>query len=174
MLTQTIAFLASGALFALAIALLLAGRSLWLVARTVIGWSAAVLSTVLALTAFALLAFHYITDQAPPAPVSGALGVGGALVIAGLATKVARHRRPARSAAKPRQSRPTTKPRQSSSATAAAPSLTGAARDAIAALVTLGLSKGEAASAVAAVAASLGGGADTPALVKAALRARNL
>jgi RuvA, C-terminal domain len=165
MLAQTIAFLASGALLAFAVATLFAGRSLWLVARTLIGWSAAVLSFVLALAAFALMAFRYLTDHTPAGPVSGALAFGGALVVIGLAAKVARYRVPARTAAKPRPSRPATTP---------TPRMTEAARDAIAALVSLGYAKTEAASAIAAVAASLGSGADTSALIKAALRTRNL
>lgn len=96
-MTQTVAFLAGGALLAFAIATLLAGRSLWFVTRTVIGWSAAVLAVVLAFAAFALVGFHYLTDQAPTTAVSGALGVGGALIVIGVAAKATRRRRkPAR------------------------------------------------------------------------------
>jgi thiol:disulfide interchange protein len=166
MMTQIAAYLASAALLAFAIAMLLAGRSLWLVARAVIGWSAAVLSIVLTFAAFGLVAFRCLTDHAPAAPVSGILAIGGALVIIGLAAKATGYRSPTSHTA-------TLAPCVASKRTATpAPHMTGAARDAIAALISLGYTKRQAASAVAAVAASLDLQADTSALVKAALRAR--
>jgi RuvA, C-terminal domain len=171
-MTQTIAFLASGALLAFAIATLLAGRSLWFIAQTVIGWSAAVLALVLALAAFALIGFHYLTDHAPTAPVSGALGVGGALIVIGVAAKVARRRRkPTRAPARTAAPAPRTASKRPPAAT---PALTCAARDAIVALAGLGYARKDAATMVTAAISSLGVGADVAALVKAALRARNL
>lgn len=168
-MTQTIAFLASGALLAFAIATLLAGRSLWFVARTVIGWSAAVLAVVLALAAFALIALRYLADHAPSASV-GAVTIGVAFVTVSVAAKITRRRRPAlaptRSAASALRigsKRPRTP----------APVLTGAARDATSALASLGYAQKDAAAMVTAAISSLGADADTAAVVKAALRARN-
>jgi hypothetical protein len=157
-MSQLIVYLASGALFALAVAMLFAGRSVLLVARLVIGWSAAFLALILALAAFTVVAFGYFADHAPAAPISGALIIGGALVIIGLAARTKRERALVITA----------------SACTAHPALhmASAASDAIQALVALGYGKRDAASAVASASSSLGSRADAPALVKAALRAR--
>jgi hypothetical protein len=142
-MTQTVAFLAGGALLAFAIATLLAGRSLWFVTRTVIGWSAAVLAVVLAFAAFALVGFHYLTDQAPTTAVSGALGVGGALIVIGVAAKATRRRRkPARA---PVARAAFTRRTATKKPPTPTPALTGAARDAIAALAGLGYARKDAA-----------------------------
>ena len=107
MLSQLIAFLAAGALLAFAIGTLLAGHSLWIVTRAVIGWSFAVLAAVLAFAALIIVAAGYMSDHAPTAPVSAALAIGGALICVGLAAKVTtRQRRAARPAARVRRSQP--------------------------------------------------------------------
>jgi hypothetical protein len=162
-MSQVIAFLASGALFAFAVATLLAGHSLWLVARIVIGWVAASLAFILALAAFALVAFRCLSGHAPAGPISGALVIGGALVFIGLAAKVTR-RLPLRCAASKLAIVPASKPTPTARG--------GAARDAIQALVSLGYAQSEATSAISALAVSLGPQADTSTLVKAALRVR--
>jgi hypothetical protein len=154
-MNQIIASLASGALLALAIALLFAGRSIVLVARFVIGWTAAILAFVLALAALAVVALGYMSDHAPAAPIAGALIVGSALTMIGLAARAGRQRAPT-----PAPSR-AAKPKSL---------MSGAAHDAIEALVALGYGKREAASVIAAASSSLGSGADMSALVKAALR----
>jgi hypothetical protein len=153
--SQIIAFLASGALFALAIALLFAERSVLLVARLVIGWSAAILALILVIAALAVVALGYMSDHAPAAPITGALVIGSALVMIGLAAKAGRQREPAPRRAAERKSL-----------------MSGAADDAIQALLALGYGRRDAATAVASAASSLGSQADTSALVKAALRAR--
>jgi RuvA, C-terminal domain len=157
-MSQVIAYLASGALFALAIAMLFAGRSVLLVAHLVIGWSAALLALILALAAFAVVGFGYMSNHAPGAPMTGALAIGGALVVVGLVARTMRERAPVIAA--------------SACAVDPTPTKTSAVGDAIQALVVLGYGKRDAASAVAAAASSLGSQADVPALVKAALRAR--
>lgn len=197
MLSQLIAFLAAGALLAFAIATLLAGRSLWIVTRAVIGWSFAVLAAVLAFAALIIVAARYMSDHAPTAPLSAALAIGGALVCVGLAAKgTTSRRRAVRPAARVRRSQPAGAAHKGSIAartagvappTAARPAggapngssaprlaatLAPAAGDAILALISLGYSKAEAASAIADAVASLGVNTEAPLLIKAILRAR--
>jgi Holliday junction resolvase RuvA-like protein len=167
-MTQLTAYLASAALFSFGIALLFAGHSLFVAARLLIGWLAAFAAIAFALAAIVSAAIGWIFGQG--APVSGALVTSGAALVAiGVAAKLSKPKRLARTAKATRH-----RPPASMASPAPAPRVTNAARDAIAALISLGYAKAEAASAIAAVAASLGSGADTPALVKAALRARNL
>jgi hypothetical protein len=198
MVSQSIAFLAAAALLAFAIATLLAGRSLWIVTRAVIGWSFAVLAAVLAFAALIIVAVQYLSDHATTEPVSGALAIGGALVCVGLTAKVTtRRRQTARLAATVRRSQtagaapkgstgvrtadafpiapmPARGVPNGSSASRLAATPAPAAGDATLALISLGYSKAEAASAIADAVASLGANAETALLIKAALRARTL
>ena len=200
MLSQLIAFLAAGALLAFAIATLLAGRSLWIVTRAVIGWSFAVLAAVLAFAALIIVAARsYMSDHAPTAPLSArALSRSEErLLCVGLAAKgTTSRRRAVRPAARVRRSQPAGAAHKGSIAartagvappTAARPAggapngssaprlaatLAPAAGDAILALISLGYSKAEAASAIADAVASLGVNTEAPLLIKAILRAR--
>jgi hypothetical protein len=149
-MNQLIAYLASGALFALAVAMLFAGRSVLLIARLVIGWSAAFLALILAVAALVVVALGYMSDHAPAAPITGALVIGSALVLVGLAARTKRGRATVVSA--------------SAYAVNPAPRTTSAAGDAVQALVALGYGKRDAASAVASAASSLGSQADVSAL----------
>src|SRR6185437_4950191 len=91
-MTQLVAYLVSAALFAFAIALLLAGRSLFVAARLIVGWLAALAALALGLLALATLGFEKLVSHGP---VSGSLIVcGSALIALGVAARLFRPARP--------------------------------------------------------------------------------
>jgi holliday junction DNA helicase RuvA len=155
MMVQIIAGLFSAALVVSGLAILLAGRSIFIVARFVLGWLAALVAAILALATAAAIAFDYLANHMSGlSPASAAVSILALGVISTAALRVM----------KPRPAVIATLPNH------AAANAPNHANDAIGALRALGYSKGEAASAVASASAALGPQADTSALVKTALR----
>jgi uncharacterized membrane protein SirB2 len=152
MMAHILPGLVSAMLIAAGLAMLLAGPSILIVGRFLLGWLAAFLALILALVVGAVVAFEYVathvTFSAPHEYALAGLLTIGAISLARL--RVAKPRAIATSA--PNHTVDTSFP------------------DAVAALQVLGYSKREAASAVATAAASLGSEVKTQALVKAALR----
>jgi RuvA, C-terminal domain len=155
MMVQIIAGLFSAALIASGLAILLAGSSIFIVARFVLGWLAALAAAILALAAAAVMVFDYLANHMSGlSPASAAVGILALGVMSAAGLRVMK-RHPAVIASLPNH---------------AAADVPNHANDAIGALRALGYSKGEAASAVASASAALGRQADTSALVKTALR----
>lgn len=155
MMVQIIAGLFSAALVASGLAILLAGPSIFIAARFVLGWLAALAAAILALAAAAVMAFDYLANHMSGlSPASAAVSMLALGVISTAALRVMKPR-PAVRASLPNH---------------AAANAPNPANDAIGALRALGYSKGEAASAVTSASAALGPQADTSALVKTALR----
>jgi hypothetical protein len=151
MMVQIIAGLFSAALIASGLAILLAGPSIFIAARFVLGWLAALVAAILALATAAAVACEYLAIHMrglPPA--SAAVGILALGVISTAGLRVMKLR-PAVIARSPNH---------------AAANVPNHANDAIGALRALGYSKGEAASAVASASAALGPQADTSALVQ--------
>jgi RuvA, C-terminal domain len=188
--------LLSAALIAAGLAMVLAGPSILIVARFLLGWAAALLAVVLALAVGAVLAFEYVaTHVTVSAPhdyaLAGVLTFGAISLVSLTGLRVIKPRRSATaglSVTKPRPSEflgaPVKLPNSSRNKgsglvmiSTPAPTVisnasdidVSAADDAVAALRTLGYSNREAVSAVASALASLGSQAETQALVKAAL-----
>jgi RuvA, C-terminal domain len=155
MMVQIIAGLFSAALVASGLAILLAGRSIFIAARFVLGWLAALVAAILALATAAAIAFDYLANHMSGlSPASAAVNILALGVISTAALRVMKPR-PAVIASLPNH---------------AAANAPNRANDAIGALRALGYSKGEAESAVTFASAALGPQADTSALVKTALR----
>jgi uncharacterized membrane protein SirB2 len=162
MMAHILPGLVSAMLIAAGLAMLLAGPSILIFGRFLLGWLAAFLALILALVVGAVMAFEYVaTHVIVSAPheyaLAGVLTLG-AISLAGLRI------------AKPRPLFAATNAPRAILTSPPDHTVDTSFPDAIAALQVLGYSKREAASAVATAAASLGSEVKTQALVKAALR----
>jgi uncharacterized membrane protein SirB2 len=165
MMAHILPGLVSAMLIAAGLAMLLAGPSILIVGRFLLGWLAAFLALILALVVGAVMAFEYVathvTVSAPHEYALAGVLTLGAISLAGLAGL---------RVAKPRPLFAATNAPRAIATSAPNHTVDTSFPDAVAALQVLGYSKREAASAVATAAASLGSEVKTQALVKAALR----